>query len=76
MIQPDAALRDQLIERARKLAEERGWTWREPVEITPAAHREEPVWVIRTNVLMLGQNVRVVLRRSDHAILEAGYLPR
>jgi hypothetical protein len=73
---PDAVLRDQLIERARSLAKEREWVWRDPVEITASAHRGEPVWVLRTNVLMRGQNVRVVLRRSDHTIMDAGYLPR
>lgn len=73
---PDPVLREQLIERARTLAVDRGWTWRDPIEITAAAHRGEPVWEVRSNALTLGQNVRVVLRRSDHAILEAGYLSR
>jgi hypothetical protein len=75
-MKPDNLLRDKLIERARKLAIERGWTWHEPVEITAIAYGREPAWVIRTNALVRGQNMRVVLRRSDHAVLEAGYLPR
>jgi hypothetical protein len=73
---PDAVLRDQLIECARILAKKRGWTWHDPVDITAAAHNGEPVWVVRTNILMRGQNVRVVLRKADHTILQAAYLPR
>ncbi|HMF98039.1 MAG TPA: hypothetical protein VKE96_27250 [Vicinamibacterales bacterium] len=72
----DQALRDELIEQARRVAEERGWTWREPVDVTEGAHDGEPVWIVRTNVLMRGVNVRVVVRRSDRAVVHAGYLPR
>lgn len=72
----DDALRAQLIDLARKLATERGWTWLDPVTVTSAAHRDQPVWIIQTNILSRGRNVRVVLRQSDHAVVEAGYLPR
>jgi hypothetical protein len=73
---PDAALRDRLIEVARKIAHERDWPWYEPVEITAAACGGEPVWIIHTHVLMRGQNVRIVLRQSDHSLIEAGFLSR
>jgi hypothetical protein len=73
---PDPTLRDQLVEQARKLADERAWTWREPVEVTAAAHEGEAVWVVRTNVLMRSPSVRILLRQSDHAVVHAGYLPR
>lgn len=72
----DAALRDRLIEQARRLASERGWVWNDPVEVDAGLQGGEPVWVIRTNVSMLGMNVRVVLRQADLALVEAGYLPR
>ena len=72
----DSNLRDQLIQQVRRLAAERGWTWREPVEVTAAADSGEPVWVVRTNVLMRSPSVRIVLRRSDHSLVHAGYLPR
>jgi hypothetical protein len=72
----DAALRDELIEQARQLAADRGWTWREPVEVTEGAHESEPVWVIRTNTLMRSPSVRVMVRRSDRVVVHAGYLPR
>ena len=72
----DPNLRDQLIDKARQLAAERGWTWREPVEVTAAAERGEPVWVVHTNVLMRSPSVRIVLRQSDHGLVRAGYLPR
>lgn len=72
----DPSVRDQLIEQARKLAEERGWTWRDPVEVTAAAEKGEPVWVVRSNILMRSPSVRIVLRKSDHSVVHAGYLPR
>ncbi len=72
----DSSLRDDLLRQARKLADERGWTWREPVEVTSRADRGEPVWVIRTNILMRSPSVRIVLRQSDLAVIRAGYLPR
>lgn len=71
--QPDPALRAQLLDHARKVAIERGWHWLEPVEMTavyPGA------WEIRTNALSRGINVRMILRESDFAVLEAGYLLR
>jgi hypothetical protein len=72
----DAVLRDELTGQARRVAEERNWTWREPVEVTEGAHEGEPVWIVRTNTLMRGSNVRILLRRSDHVVVHAGYLPR
>jgi hypothetical protein len=69
-------LRDQLIECARVLASDRGWPWREPVEVTAGAEGGEPVWFVNSNYLMRGANVRIVLRRSDHSLVRAGFLPR
>lgn len=73
---PDDTLRAQLISLAQKLAEERGWTWLDPVEVTSAAHGGDRVWIIRTNAISLGRNVRIILRQSDHAVIQAGYLSR
>ncbi len=72
----DPHLRDQLISQGRALAEERGWTWREPVEVTTSTEEGEAVWILRSNFLMRGQNARIVLRQSDHSLVRAGYLPR
>ena len=72
----DSDLRDKLIVQARKLADERGWTWREPVEVTSGLDQGKPVWVIHTNVLMRSPSVRIVLRQSDLAVIRVGYLPR
>jgi len=72
----DPNLRDQLVEQARRLAAERGWTWREPVEVNSASYRGEAVWVIHTNTLMRSPSVRVVVRQSDNSVVQAGYLPR
>ncbi len=75
-MKPPALLAEQLVERARQLAIERGWSWHEPVEIKAGACHGESAWEIRSNALMLGQNVRVVFRRSDLELLDAAYLPR
>ena len=73
MKQLDPMLRTRLLDRAQKLAAERQWLWREPVDIT----RVHPdAWEIRTNAICLGANIRIVLRESDLAVLEAFFLPR
>jgi hypothetical protein len=72
----DATLRGELIEQARRVAEERGWTWRDPVDVTEGAHQGEPVWIVRTNATMRSPSARIMLRRSDRAVVHAGYLPR
>ena len=72
----DPTLRDQLIGQAKKLAEDRGWTWREPVEVNAAIHGGEPVWAVLTNVMMRSPSARILFRRSDHEVVHAGYLPR
>lgn len=72
----DMNLREQLIDQTQKLTQERGWTWREPVEITSGFAQGEPVWIIRTNVLMLSPSVRVIFRQSDLSVMHVGYLPR
>lgn len=72
----DMNLREQLIDQTQKLAQERGWTWREPVEITSGFDQGKPVWIIRTNALMLSPSVRVIFRQSDLSVIRVGYLPR
>jgi hypothetical protein len=72
----DEALRDSIVAIARRCAEERGWTWQEPIEISPAAEAGQPVWDVRSNAASRGMNVRVVIRRSDLAVIHAGYLKR
>ncbi len=73
---PDAALRAQLIEAARTVATERGWVWREPVEVVSGAEGGEAVWIVSTNVMTRGTNVRILLRRSDGSLVRAANLPR
>ena len=75
-MKPDPELRDQLVTYARTVALERHWPWQEPVEVTSAVEAREAVWVIHSNVLVRGMNVRVVVRRSDHSLVQANFLPR
>ena len=70
--------REDAIARARALADERGWTWLEPV----AARRERAWlvgkrrWTVITNIEQIGASVRVVLDDATGAIVQAGFLPR
>jgi len=75
-MKPNPELCDQLIEYARNLADKRGWPWHETVEVVSASEGGEPVWLIRTNTLKRGQNIRVTLRRSDHSLISCGFLSR
>lgn len=72
----DANLRAVLIERAKNLAAECGWTWLDPIEITESRHAGELVWVIQSHYMWRGMNARVVLRQADLAVVDAAYLPR
>jgi hypothetical protein len=69
----------QAVERARSIARERGWTWREPVRVTRSRRfvlfgRER--WSVRSNANMRGAIVFVVIDAHDGALLHAGYVPR
>lgn len=67
--------RPRLLEAARAHAEERGWPWLEPVDIRLSSISDR-TWTIRTNARAVGMNVRILVRESDGAILQAGFLPR
>lgn len=70
-------LRNKLLMVARAYANEHSWPWIEPVEVQLA--RSGPgnrVWSVRTNILACGRNIRILIRDSDLAIVEAAFLPR
>jgi hypothetical protein len=75
-MQVERELRNQIINYARQLADERGWPWLEPVDIISASEGGEAAWLIRTNILNRGQNIRITLRRSDLTPISCGFLPR
>ncbi len=55
----------------------RGWPWVEPIKITEdKAVSGEKAWRIRTNMSAAGRNVRIVIRKSHLAVIEAMLLPR
>jgi hypothetical protein len=70
---------EEAIERARALAEERGWTWREPVRVT---ERRDFVLLgrrrlcVRSNADSRGTNVLVELDAETGEVLHAAWLPR
>jgi len=72
----DSMLQTRLIALARSLAEERGWVWREPVDISSETYEGDSVWIVRSNAMMRSPSIRVWIRRSDLAVVHAGYLPR
>ena len=71
--------RDEAIARARALAQERGWTWHEPVNadlgrawVVLGARR----WTVTSNAGSLGTNVHVVLDDATGAVIRAAFWPR
>ena len=68
----------EAITRARAVAEQRGWPFRE--EIRAASFRAWWVgprrWRVETNWGNLGSNVRVEIDDATGDILKASYLPR
>jgi len=67
-----AITEQEAIERARRIAEEQGWAWLEPVR----ARRTGRGWEVFSNVLKRGGNVRVLVDRQSGEILEKGFNPR
>jgi hypothetical protein len=72
----DQELSNKLTEIARRHAEERGWAWIGDAQITSESFKREAVWAVHSNAMMRGINVRVLIRKSDGAIVQSGYLPR
>jgi hypothetical protein len=68
--------RPRLLAVARAAASERGWPWLEPVDVSLSAVSPERLWSIRTNAHAVGTSIRILIRESDAAILQAAFLPR
>ena len=66
----------ELLELARAHAEQRGWTWREPVQTRLVTWKGIDACQIDTHVGFRGVNVSVVVAVADGAILHASYMPR
>jgi hypothetical protein len=70
-------LRDQLLKTAREYVNNRAWPWLEPIEMELAnAVPGQRVWSVRTNVLAVGMNIRMLIRESDFVVVDAAFLPR
>jgi hypothetical protein len=67
---------EELVDVARRYADERGWTWREPVQAQIVKWQGVDACQIDTHVGFRGVNVRVVVAVTDGAILNAAYMPR
>jgi hypothetical protein len=66
----------ECIELARQHAEQRGWTWREPVQTRRVKWKGLDACQIDTHVGFRGVNVSVVVAVADGSILNATYMPR
>ena len=75
-MKPDPDLLEEIIGLARQVALRRGWPWLEPVDVISISADGEAAWLVRTNALNRGQNVRIALRRSDLTLISIGFLPR
>lgn len=71
--------REEAVVAARRIAAERGWTWKEPA----AVERERRwilfgrvIWHVRSNAHAMGQNVNVRLDARTGQVIAAGYAPR
>jgi hypothetical protein len=72
----DSKIRDQIIHDARRFAVEHGWNLEEPIDIRTGSEAGHSVWVVQSNYLSIGRNVRIVLNQVDHSLVRAAYLPR
>jgi hypothetical protein len=70
---------EEAMEAARRLAAERGWTWKQPV----AVQRERrwilfgrTTWFVRSNAHAKGQNVNVRLDARTGSVVQAAFAPR
>jgi hypothetical protein len=69
---------EEAVERAKRLAHERGWVWQDPASTLFRRRWLRPGgrWEILSNALALGAKVRVVLDAESGEILEQGDIPR
>jgi hypothetical protein len=63
---------EESIRIARRVCEQLGWPWFEPVE----AKREQGMWVIRTNLDGRGCNAYISMDQDTGGVREAGFAPR
>jgi hypothetical protein len=64
------------VEIAREIAEKNGWTWKQPIQVTPRKFRRVQSWWVRSNANCFGMNVGVLVHTETGEVLEAGFAPR
>ena len=69
--------RQKFIAVGKAVAAAQGWPWIEPVEVRlDRTTSDQRFWTIRTNASSRGRNIRLLIRESDLAVIEAAFLPR
>lgn len=70
-------MKQRVLEAAKVFIERQSWPWIEPVEMKlTATAGGEKAWSIWTNAQTRGNNVRLLVREIDLAVLEHKFLPR
>ena len=67
---------EYILEVARRYADQRGWTWLDPVEIRAVSWASLPAFQVDTNVGNRGLNISIILDAADGSVMHAGFLPR
>ena len=69
---------NEVIDRAKRFADARGWTWREPVHAeTYRPWFIMPLrWRVVSNYAVIGMNVRVEIDDATGEVLVGNYIPR
>ena len=69
---------DQAIDRAKAIADERGWTWREPMHAeTYRPWFVLPLrWRVVSNYQARGMHVRIEIDDATGEVLSGNYIPR
>lgn len=70
------AIEERILEVAKSFIADKSWPWLEPVRIESMLRSGEKAWRVRTNIRCRGRNVRLLIRESDFAVIESGYMPR
>jgi hypothetical protein len=70
-------LKGKLLAIAKTIATEHGWPWIEPVTINiEKGVAPQRIFSVITNMHAVGCNIRMSIRESDFAVIEAVFLPR
>jgi len=71
--------KDEILEIARKAAEEKGWQWKKPIIITTQKKYVifgQLMWKVFANCEMEGRNIFVLIDDSNGKVLQISIIPK